>query len=267
MTTVQMTSCKSALSSTRLPGLDYSLNPYRGCGHNCAYCYTPCILRVPRQEWGTRIEVKENIATVLAKELTRKKPGVVGLSTVTDPYQPIEQEYKLSRRCLEQFLESDFPVHIQTKSSLVTRDLDLISKLGQAQVMMTITTLHDEERRLLEPGASSIPDRITALKTLTDAGIPTSVFLGPLYPTTTVEDLTRLFDVFRHCDITEVWIDKLNLKPGIQEEIAARLIQVPEVNAAFQSALIPQAVYFSPLRQHCQAYGRKLNIPVIDAFS
>ncbi len=266
MSQVQLMSCKSALSSTSLPGLEYSLNPYRGCGHDCAYCYAPCILRLPRREWGTRIEAKENIATVLARELPRKKPGVVGFSTVTDPYQPIEHDYKLSRRCLEQFLDTEFPVHIQTKSSLVTRDLDLISTLRNAQVMMTITTLHDDERKLLEPGASPIQERITTLKTLIDAGIPTSVFLGPLYPTTTTEDLSRLFDAFRLLDISEVWVDKLNLKPGISAEIAARLTKTPELNAAFQHALLPGATYFQPLRQHILKCGKDIGIRVIDAF-
>ena len=87
--------CKSALSSSSLPGLDYSLNPYRGCQHNCAYCYVPNVLRIQRKEWGSFVEVKTNIPVVLSKELKKKKPGVVGLSTVTDPYQPIEKKYHL----------------------------------------------------------------------------------------------------------------------------------------------------------------------------
>ncbi len=264
MTLVTVT-CKSALSATRLPGLDYSLNPYRGCLHNCAYCYAPCILRIPRGEWGTRIEAKENIATVLAKELIRKTPGVVGLSTVTDPYQPIENELRLTRQCLERFLNSEFPVHVQTKSSLVSRDRDLLSKLGKAQVMMTITTLHDEERKMLEPGASPIQDRITTLKTLADHGISTSVFLGPLYPTTTPEDVTRLFDCFRIIDVREVWVDKLNNKPGIEEEISARLTTTPDLLPSFQKALSSSA-YFMPLRRHIHACGKTQGIRVIDAF-
>jgi DNA repair photolyase len=266
MSNIQQITCKSALSSTSLPGLDYSLNPYRGCGHDCAYCYAPCILRVPRAEWGTHIQVKENIASILEREITRKKPGIVGLSTVTDPYQPIEQAQKTTRQCLEAFLDTEYPVHIQTKSALVVRDCDLISKLRDAQVMMTISTLHDDERRLLEPGASSIPDRITALKSLTDSGIATTVFIGPLYPTTSRDDLTRLFEAFRTLDITEVWVDKLNSKPGIESELASRLTSLPEVHAAFQKALLPQATYFAPLRQHILACGKEQGITVVDAF-
>jgi DNA repair photolyase len=221
---------------------------------------------MPRHEWGTNIQIKDNIATVLVREIARKKPGIVGLSTVTDPYQPIEHVYKITRHCLESFLDSEFPVHIQTKSALVVRDRDVISKLKDAQVMMTIATLHDHERKLLEPGASPIPDRLTSLKTLTDAGITTTVFLGPLYPTTTTDDLTRLFDAFRLLDVTEVWVDKLNAKPGIANELASRLTGLPDVNTAFQQALLPQPAYFPPLRQHMLACGKDHGITVVDAF-
>ena len=94
---IKKINCKSALSASRLPGLSYSLNPYRGCQHNCAYCYVPNVLRIKRDLWGDFIDVKTNIPIILSKELKKKKPGVVGLSTVTDPYQPIESKYKLTR--------------------------------------------------------------------------------------------------------------------------------------------------------------------------
>jgi len=127
--------CKTALSKSNLPGLDYSLNPYRGCQHSCAYCYVPNVLRIKRNEWGSFVDVKTNIPNVLSKELRIKKPGVVGISTITDPYQPAENNYKLTRYCLEQLLRHDFPVCIQTKSDLVARDIDLISKFSKAEVM------------------------------------------------------------------------------------------------------------------------------------
>ena len=115
--------CKTALSKSNLPGLDYSLNPYRGCMHNCAYCYVPNVLRINREEWGKFVEVKINIQNVLSKEVKTKKQGIVGISTVTDPYQPIEKRNKITRFCLEQLLKYDFPISIQTKSSLVLKDI------------------------------------------------------------------------------------------------------------------------------------------------
>ena len=83
--------CKTALSKSNLPGLDYSLNPYRGCQHSCAYCYVPNVLRIKRNNWGKFVDVKTNIPNVLSNELRKKKPGVVAISTVTDPYQAVEK--------------------------------------------------------------------------------------------------------------------------------------------------------------------------------
>jgi DNA repair photolyase len=101
------------------------MNPYRGCAHGCRYCYAPNIMRIPRREWGRFVEVKRNIPKILSDELKKKKKGVVGISTTTDPYQPVEKKYKLTRFCLEQLLKHDFPVSVLTKSRLVSRDLDI----------------------------------------------------------------------------------------------------------------------------------------------
>ena len=155
--------CKTALSISRLPGLDYSLNPYRGCQHSCCYCYVPNILRIDRNKWGSFVDVKTNIPVILSNELRKKKPGVVGLSTVTDPYQPVERKYNLTRYCLEQLLIHNFPVHIQTKSDLVLKDIDLISKFNDVEVMFSIATLNDSERKILEPYSSSIQNRLKAM--------------------------------------------------------------------------------------------------------
>ena len=96
MMIVRQVRCKTALSPSSLPGLDYSLNPYRGCQHNCAYCYVPNVLRIKREDWGGFVDIKSNIPVVLARELKRKNKGVIGLSTVTDPYQSVEKKYNLS---------------------------------------------------------------------------------------------------------------------------------------------------------------------------
>jgi DNA repair photolyase len=211
--------CKSALSSSSLPGLTYSLNPYRGCQHNCAYCYVPNVLRIPRSEWGSFVEARKNIPSVLAKELKNKKPGVVGISTVTDPYQPIEKKYNLTRYCLEQLLIHDFPICVQTKSDLVIRDIDLISKFKHAEVIFSIATLNDTERKLLEPFSSPIDERLNAMKKCNDSDIKTTVFFGPVYPTIKINDLEEIIDTFVENGAEEIIFDKFNLKPGILENI------------------------------------------------
>jgi DNA repair photolyase len=212
--------CKTALSESKLPGLDYSLNPYRGCQHNCAYCYVPNVLRINREDWGNFVDVKTNIPVILSKELKKKKPGIVGISTVTDPYQPIEKKYKLTRYCLEQLLINDWPICIQTKSNLISRDIDLISKFSKPEVMLSIGTLNDSERILLEPCSSSIADRLCALKEFSDIGVKTSIFFGPVYPTIKKEDIANIIDTFAESGVKEIMVDKFNLKPGILQNIA-----------------------------------------------
>ena len=211
--------CKSALSKSNLPGLTYSLNPYRGCQHNCAYCYVPTILRIKREEWGNFVNIKTNIPNVLSKELRNKKPGIVALSTVTDPYQPVEKKYKLTRYCIEQLLKYDFPTCFQTKSKLILRDLDLIKKFSNAEVLISIGTLNDNERKIIEPYASSINDRLEVIKKLSNKGINVTVFFGPIYPTIKINDLNEIIETFSEYGTSEIMYDKLNKKPGILNNI------------------------------------------------
>jgi len=211
--------CKTALSPSRLPGFDYTLNPYRGCEHGCKYCYVPNILRITRKEWGEFVEIRRNIPKVLANELKNKKIGVVGISTVTDPYQPLEKSYKLTQYCLKQLLRYDFPVSILTKSALVTRDVDLLSKFSDAEVGFTITTYDDSERRLLEPNTSSIKSRIAAMEKCSENGITTYAFLGPLYPTVDEDGLTKLVEKVKDAGASKIMADRLNLRPGIWKTV------------------------------------------------
>ena len=211
--------CKTALSKSNLPGLTYSLNPYRGCQHNCAYCYVPNVLRIKREDWGNFVEVKTNIPNVLARELKNKKLGVVGISTVTDPYQPIEKKYKLTRYCLEQLLIHDFPVCIQTKSDLILRDIDIISRFSNSEILISIGTLNDDERKILEPNSSSIKNRLDILEEFSKNSIKTSVFFGPVYPTIKKQEIEQIIKTFYEKGVDEIMIDKMNFKPGILQNI------------------------------------------------
>lgn len=216
---IRKTRCKTALSKSRLPGLDYSLNPYRGCTHNCAYCYVPNVMRISRGEWGSFVDIKTNIPVVLSKELKKKEKGIVGISTVTDPYQKVEKKYKLTRYCLEQLLIHDFPVCIQTKSDLILRDIDLISKFTDVEVMFSIGTINDSERKILEPNSPSIKARLDALKEFSKTNVNTSVFFGPIYPTINQDNVSKIIDVFISHGAKTIMLDKFNLKPGILENI------------------------------------------------
>jgi DNA repair photolyase len=196
------------------------LNPYRGCQHNCAYCYVPNVLRIKREAWGGFVDVKANIPVVLARELKKKNKGLIGLSTVTDPYQPVEKKYSLSRFCLEQILRYDFPVCIQTKSDLVLRDIELISKISDVELLVSIGTLNDTERMAIEPFSSPIKNRLEIVKQFSEIGVKTVIFFGPIYPSIKVAEISDIIDTFIKYGLKELIIDKLNIKPGIKENIS-----------------------------------------------
>lgn len=215
---VREVACATALSPSSLPGLAYALNPYRGCSIGCVYCYAPSVLREERP-WGRFVDVKRNIPAVLAKELKRKARGVVGLGTVTDGYQPLEGRYRLTRYCLEQLVRYDFPVSVQTKSSLVLKDLDLLQRLSDAEVGVTITTLDEAQRRRFEPFGSPSERRIAALRGLNAAGLRTWAFIGPILPETTESTAEPLLQAIRDAGTRRVLVDRLRFRPGVWERI------------------------------------------------
>lgn len=219
---VQIKNCKSALSNSRLES-DYALNPYRGCSHGCLYCYAPFVIREERP-WGDFVDVKRNIPRILSKELKKKEKGCVRLGSVTDPYQEAEKEYCLTRRCLKQLKKKDFPTIVQTKSSLIKRDIDIVQDMD-IEVGFTLTSLDDEFRRTFEPDAPAISDRLTAIKELNEEGLDTWVFIGPLFPylNDSVEDLKRMKETLDSIGVKEVYLDKLNMRKGIWNKIEDEL--------------------------------------------
>ena len=172
-------------------GFNAAVNPYRGCEHGCIYCYAR-----PTHEylgWSagldfeTKIMVKEDAPQLLRKELSsdRWRPQTLALSGVTDVYQPIERQLQLTRRCLEVLADFRNPVGVVTKNHLVTRDIDLLSRLARheaVRVIVSITTLDVELTRIMEPRTSSPNRRLATIEALADAGIPVGVFVAPVIP-------------------------------------------------------------------------------------
>jgi DNA repair photolyase len=178
---------KSALVKSRIPGVDYVINPYIVCGHICRYCYAVFMRKYSRQHknaaWGSFVEVKANIVDVLRAELaTKRRVGSAMLSSVCDPYQPIERRYKLTRGCLEAMREFGWQIEILTRSPLVTRDIDILKSSLGSSVGLSIPTDDDKVRNILEPNSPPIGSRIVTLQKLREAGIETWAFIGPILP-------------------------------------------------------------------------------------
>ena len=181
-------------------GFHYSLNPYRGCTFNCSYCYAPAFTfdDKAREQWGRWVAVKAN-AEQLLREAGRKgklRRKNLYLSTVTDPYQPIERKLELTRACLKTLL--DFPprlLTVQTRSPMVVRDIDLFEQMtpGRIAVCMSITTDDEAVRKIFEPSCAPITARLKAIRTVRDAGIPTQASIAPLLPCD-AERLAELLD-------------------------------------------------------------------------
>jgi DNA repair photolyase len=197
---------KSILNKSKIH--DFCVNPYTGCGVGCLYCYAK--LFIPRysghaEPWGTFVDAKVNAPDVLRRQIQRAKPGGVWVSSVCDPYQPAEERFGLTRRCLEVLLEAGRPVLIQTKSARILADIELIAEFPDARVTVSIATEDEQVARTLEPGASSIDERIAALTRLHQAGIKTTAFIGPILPGNPERLVERLAGI-----IDEALVDRMN---------------------------------------------------------
>ncbi len=192
-TTVHEERAKSIISTNDSPDLsfDQSINPYRGCEHGCIYCYarpTHCYLgHSAGLDFETKLYAKVNAADLLETELRNPRyvPKTIALGAVTDPYQPIERTLGISRRILEVMDRTSHPVGIVTKSAGVVRDIDILARLAERQlvkVAISVTTLDARLARSMEPRAATPPKRIEAIKRLADAGIPTTVMVAPIIP-------------------------------------------------------------------------------------
>jgi DNA repair photolyase len=210
-------SAKTALSASNLPGLDYALNPYVGCAHDCVYCFAPAVLNADRSKWGTDIGARTNLPRLLAKEV-RGKNGMVGVGTVTDPYQPVEEQLRLTRKCLEVLQKADIPISVLTKSALVTRDIDLLKGFTKVEVGVTITTYDDGLARQFEPGASPPTARFRAVAELQSADIDTYVMIGPVLPLVSDRDLEAFFAKIASTGTRRVMLDRLRLRPGLIDQ-------------------------------------------------
>ena len=213
-TTVALDTSRKVITRNDSPdiGFDRSINPYRGCEHGCVYCFarpTHAFLGMsPGLDFESKLFAKPDAPQLLEKELAAEnyEPRMIAIGTNTDPYQPIERDHKIMRGILEVLDRASHPVGIVTKSALVMRDIDILSRMAKrnlAKVAISVTTLDPQLARTMEPRASTPPKRLEALRQLSEAGIPTTVMVAPVIPALNDSEIERILDAAAHAGAKE----------------------------------------------------------------
>lgn len=234
-TVVQEEIAKSIIATNDSPDIsfDQSINPYRGCEHGCSYCFarpTHCYLgHSAGLDFETRLYAKTNAAELLDKELSnpRYTPKYIALGAVTDPYQPIERQYKLTRSILEVLDRTSHPVGIVTKSALVARDVDILARMaerGLVKVAISITTLDRKLARQMEPRASTPAKRLEAVRILSQAGVPVAVMTAPIIPALNDCEIERILEAAACAGAREAGYVMLRLPLELKELIREWLV-------------------------------------------
>jgi DNA repair photolyase len=226
--------CRNALNRVRGMPFAWSLNPYMGCAHRCTFCYVRAFEARADRPWderyGASIRVKTNVAEVLRRELARpswQREGVV-VGAATDPYQPAEGRYRLTRACIEAFAEAASPFSIITRGPLVVRDIDVLAeaaRTARVSVTFSLPTLDHEIWSRTEPGTAPPRQRLRALSRLVEAGIDAGVGMAPILPglSDRPELLAEVVREARAAGATGIWANLLYLRAGTREHFLSAL--------------------------------------------
>ncbi len=268
--------CRSALNRVQGMPFEWSLNPYMGCVHRCTFCYVRAFERRADRpsddRYGRSIRVKTNVADVLRRELARPSwdGGGIVLGAATDPYQPAEGRYKLTRACLQVLGDASQPFSIITRGPMIVRDVDLLvraAKLADVSVTFSVPTLDEEIWRRTEPGTAPPWQRLRALKTLVDAGIRAGVGMAPLLPglSDRPELMADVVRAAREAGATGVWANLLYLKPGTKEHFLAELERdypelVPRYEELYARRAYLGAEVTKPVREQVRELARAAGI-------
>jgi DNA repair photolyase len=268
--------CKVALNRVRGMAFDWSLNPYMGCVHRCTFCYVRHFERRadrPSDErYGTSIRVKTNVVEVLRRELARPSwtGDSVAIGAATDPYQPAEGHYRLTRGCLEALAEASNPFSIITRGPMIVRDVDVLAEAAsraKVSVTFSIPTLDDEVWRKTEPSTAHPRQRLRALKTLVDAGIRACVGMAPILPgiSDKPEQLREVVRAAREAGACGVWANVLFLRPGTREHFLAALADDFPEHLAFYERLYAGRAYLGkeqvkPVREQVGALAKEYDV-------
>jgi DNA repair photolyase len=265
--------CRSALNRVKGMPFGWSLNPYTGCVHRCTFCYVRAFeLRADRpadDRYGRSIRVKSNVAEVLARELARPSWNgeSIAIGAATDPYQPAEGRYRLTRACIEVLGRASTPFSIITRGPLIVRDLDVLAEAARrtkVSVMFSVPTLDQEVWRKTEPGTAPPRQRLRALSALVRAGIDAGVGMAPILPglSDRPEQLAEVVKAVRAAGATSVWANLLYLRPGTKEHFLEALARDwPEQLEQYEQlyaggAYLPRS-RSDPVRSHVRDLARE----------
>ena len=247
--------CRNALNRVQGMGFDWSLNPYMGCVHKCTYCYVRAYEqradRPSDDRYGTSIRVKVNVADVLRRELARPSwsKASVAIGAATDPYQPVEGKYRLTRKCIEVLSAARNPFSLITRGTMIVRDVNVLqdaARRAEVHISFSLPTLDLDIWRKTEPGTAPPAQRLRALRTLVDAGIDVGVGIAPVLPglTDTPERLEAVARAARDAGATGLWCNVLFLRPGTREHFLESLArhwpeQLPRYERLYTTAYLP----------------------------
>src|SRR4051794_40598765 len=250
--------CRAALNRVKGMPFAWSLNPYMGCAHRCTFCYVRAFeLRADRpadSRYGASIRVKVNVAEVLQRELARRTwtGEAVAIGAATDPYQPAEGRYRLTRACLEVLAAAANPFSLITRGPLIVRDADVLveaAKRADVSVTFSIPTLDPVVWRRTEPGTAPPHQRLRALSRLVDAGVRASVGMAPLLPgiSDAPEQLAEVVRAAREAGACGIWANVLYLQPGTREHFLDGVAEdwpelLAEYERLYRTAYLPRAV-------------------------
>ena len=264
--------CRTALNRVKGMPFAWSLNPYSGCAHRCTFCYVRAFERRADRpaddRYGRSIRVKVNIADVLARELGRRSwaKELVAIGAATDPYQPAEGRYRLTRACIKTFGRAASPVGLITRGPLIVRDLDVLAEAARrtsVSVTFSVPTLDRDVWRSTEPGTAPPRQRLRALSQLVEAGIEANVGMAPILPglSDRPDQLAAVVKAARAAGATGIWANLLYLAPGTKEHFLEALAhdwpeQLERYEALYaRSAYLPRTK-LDPVRQQVRMLAR-----------
>lgn len=260
-------SSRTILTPSKLPGIDFAVNPYIGCPHQCKYCYAVYMKRFTNhtEPWGTFLDVKEFPPIPHPEKYCGKS---IVFSSATDAYNPFEAQFRKTRSVLEQLADVGAHISILTKSDLILRDLDLFERMnhgtGSILCAFSINTMDEKFRREMD-SAVSIERRLAALETLHDAGIPTAVFISPIFPGIT--RVTEIIPAARDfCD--EFWVENLNLRGEFKPVILRYIRQnYPQFIRLYEDIYVRNDVTFwEELSGKLDEYARNEGVRMLNFF-